>query len=81
MSRVPREISGRELIRALRRVGYETVRQEGSHVRLSTTVNGEHHLTVPDHNPIKVGTLTGILSDIAAHLELSRDQLIERLFG
>ena len=81
MSRVPREISGRVLIRALRRVGYETVRQEGSHVRLSTTVNGEHHLTVPDHNPIKVGTLTGILSDIAAHLELSRDQLIERLFG
>ena len=81
MSRVPRDISGRELIRALRRVGYETVRQEGSHVRLSTTVNGEHHLTVPDHNPIKVGTLTGILSDIAAHLELSRDQLIERLFG
>jgi predicted RNA binding protein YcfA (HicA-like mRNA interferase family) len=69
------------LAKALRRVGYETSRQTGSHIRLVTTESGQHHVTVPNHNPIKVGTLSGILADVAAHLQLSREELARRLFG
>lgn len=69
------------MAKALRRVGYETSRQSGSHIRLTTAERGQHHVTVPNHNPIKLGTLSGILGDVAAHLEISRDELVRRLFG
>jgi predicted RNA binding protein YcfA (HicA-like mRNA interferase family) len=78
--KIPRNLSGDDLVKALRRVGYETSRQTGSHIRMVTTEHGQHHVTVPNHNPIKVGTLSGILGDVAAHLEISRDDLIRRLF-
>ena len=79
--RIPRDLSGTDLVKALRRVGYESSRQAGSHIRLVTTEHGQHHVTVPNHNPLKVGTLSGILGDVAAHLEISRDELARRLFG
>lgn len=77
--RLPRDISGVSLARALRALGYEISRQTGSHIRLTTDVNGEHHLTVPAHDPIKIGTLSGILADIARHHDLRRDELLRRL--
>jgi len=67
-------------VKALRQVGYETIRQTGSHIRVMTNQRGQHHVTVPNHNPIKVGTLSGILGDVAAHFEISRDELARRLF-
>jgi predicted RNA binding protein YcfA (HicA-like mRNA interferase family) len=52
-------------------------RQAGSHVRLTVTnARGEHHVTIPRHDPLKVGTLAGILGDVAAWLEISRDDLV-----
>ena len=38
------------------------------------------HFTVPLHDPLRVGTLAGILAAVAAHHGLSRDHLIVRLF-
>jgi len=67
-------------VKALRQVGYETIRQTGSHIRVMTNQRGQHQVTVPNHNPIKVGTLSGILGDVAAHFEISRDELARRLF-
>jgi predicted RNA binding protein YcfA (HicA-like mRNA interferase family) len=60
MPRLP-QASGRDLIRLLHSLGYETIRQKGSHVRLrkATTV-GEHNLTVPDHKILAKGTLNDI---------------------
>ena len=55
----------RELAKALGRYGYEITRQTGSHVRLTTRMNGEHHLTVPSHQPIRVGTLSAVLAEVA----------------
>jgi hypothetical protein len=49
--------------------------------RLTTTERGQHHVTIPNHDPLKVGTPAGILNDVAAYLEISRDELIQRLFG
>lgn len=78
--RLPRDISGAELAQALRRLGYEVTRQTGSHMRLTTREPAEHHLTIPQHNPLRVGTLAGILADVSAHLQLSRDELLRKLF-
>lgn len=64
MSRLPRDISGKDLIKSLKVLEYKIDRQTGSHIRLSTELNGEHHLTIPNHNPIKVGTLAAIFADL-----------------
>ena len=78
--RLPRDLSGEALAQALKSLGYQVDRQTGSHPRLTTQQNGEHHLTVPNHSPIKVGTLNSILRDVANHSNLTRDELVERLF-
>ncbi len=79
--KLPRDLSGAELVKALARAGYRVTRQSGSHVRLTTDTPSQHHVTVPAHDPLKVGTLAAILSDIAAHLKISRDELVRKLFG
>jgi len=79
--RLPRDLSGNDLAQALRKLGYQVTRQTGSHIRLTTAERGEHHLTIPNHNPLRVGTLSGILADVAEHFELSREELAARLFG
>jgi len=79
--RLPRDLSGSDLAQALRKLGYRVTRQTGSHLRLTTTEHGEHHLTIPQHNPLRIGTLAGVLPDVAAHFELSRDDLVDQLFG
>ena len=66
--------------RALRILGYERVRQDGSHIRLTTTVGGTHHVTVPNHRPLKTGTLLGgVLKPIAAHHQLTVEELLGKL--
>ncbi|MBI4306496.1 MAG: type II toxin-antitoxin system HicA family toxin [Chloroflexi bacterium] len=79
--RLPRDVSGRRLARELQRLGYRITRQSGSHIRLTTSEGGQHHVTVPDHENLRVGTLAGIIGDVAEHLGLARDELVERLFG
>ena len=49
--KILRDIDAFQLIRALRVLGYESVRQDGSHIRLTTTLGGTHHLTIPNHRP------------------------------
>jgi predicted RNA binding protein YcfA (HicA-like mRNA interferase family) len=79
--KLPRDLSGNELARALGRVGYRIVRQSGSHLRLTADSAPAHHVTIPAHSPVKVGTLAAILGDVAAHLKTDRDELLRRLFG
>jgi predicted RNA binding protein YcfA (HicA-like mRNA interferase family) len=77
--KLPRDLSGSELAKALSRIGYRVTRQSGSHIRLTIDVPSQHHVTVPAHDPLKVGTLSGILNDVAAHLKIDRDELLRRL--
>jgi len=79
--KVPRDLSGTALAKALSRAGYTVTRQTGSHIRLATQFPTQHHVTIPAHDPLKVGTLSGILGDVAAHLKLTREELMQRLFG
>ena len=77
--RLPRDVSGAALQASLRRLGYEAVRQRGSHMRVTTQVNGEHHEVIPQHNPIKVKTLLSILKSVAQHHQMSVDELLSEL--
>ena len=79
--KLPRDVSGVALARALETVGYRVTRQTGSHMRLTTSERGEHHVTIPAHDALRIGTLAGILGDVASHLNVTRDELAKRLFG
>ena len=78
--KVPRDLSGVALAKALAKLGYQVTRQSGSHIRLTTQSPTQHHVTIPAHDPLKVGTLSGILGDVADHLKITRDELMRRLF-
>jgi predicted RNA binding protein YcfA (HicA-like mRNA interferase family) len=79
---MPRDISGERLIRLLARYGYAPSRQTGSHVILTSTLMGpDGHVSVPLHNPIRVGTLAAILGIVARYLERPRDEVRRELFS
>ena len=78
--RLPRDVGGEELAMRLGQYGYEVTRQAGSHMRLTTVQGGEHHVTVPRHKPLRVGTLSSILHDVADHLGIEHDDLVQSLF-
>ncbi len=71
--KLPRDLLGESLANALEKLGYVVACQTGSHVRLTTQQNGEHHITIPNHSPIKIGTISAILRDV------TRDALINQL--
>ena len=79
--KIPRDLSGPDLAKTLRIFGYEVTRQSGSHLRLTTQDHGEHHLTIPNHSALRIGTLSAILSEVANHLELTREELSKKLFS
>lgn len=81
MTRLPRDLSGESLAKALAKFGYSMSRQTGSHMRLTTLQRDEHHITVPRHDPLRVGTVAAVLSEVADHFEMSRDDLVDLLFG
>jgi predicted RNA binding protein YcfA (HicA-like mRNA interferase family) len=79
--KLPRDVSGDDLAKALAQLGYRLTHQTGSHLRLTTVEHGEHHVTIPRHGTLRVGTLAAILSDVAGHFDLTREELVEGLFG
>ncbi len=79
--KIPRGLTGRELVRLLLPFGYVITRQAGSHIRLTTEQNGTHHITIPDHNPLRIGTLSSILNEVALHFNMSKNELVKQIFG
>jgi predicted RNA binding protein YcfA (HicA-like mRNA interferase family) len=79
--KLPRDLKGEELCLLLAKYGYHSTRQTGSHIRLTSTGRGaEHHITIPNHSPLKVGTLSNVLGDVAKYLEMEKKTLIENIF-
>ena len=73
--KTPRNLSAQELIKILGKYGYEISRQKGSHIRLvKHSEKGTHHVTVPNHNPIKLGTLSSIIADVADNLGINKEE-------
>lgn len=77
--KLPRGVSGDRLIRALERLGYGVIRQKGSHVRLRQEGPPQHMVTVPLHSPLKLGTLHGVLSEVAQMRSIAIESLVELL--
>jgi predicted RNA binding protein YcfA (HicA-like mRNA interferase family) len=77
--RLPRDLSGDDLAKALKVLGYRVTHQTGSHMPLTTAEHSEHHITIPKSDPLRVGTLSGILTIIADHFEMSREELARKL--
>jgi predicted RNA binding protein YcfA (HicA-like mRNA interferase family) len=75
----PRGVPAEGLSRAMERIGYQVIRQKGSHVRLRHDGPPVHLITVPLHNPLKSGTLHGILADVAAMRCIDVESLTESL--
>lgn len=73
-------VSGDNVIALLASLGYEVVRQRGSHVRLRrVALPGEHNITVPLHRVLAKGTLNDIVSRVALWNGISKEDLIKRL--
>ncbi len=78
--KLSRDESGASLIKKLSKLGYVVTRQKGSHVRLSRiAIDKEHNITIPNHDPIKIGLLSKIISDVAQHLEIEKEDLLKML--
>lgn len=76
-----RDLSGADLARLLRRYGYSVSRQTGSHLRLTSRIMGfEHHVTIPVHRELRLGTLRSIVSEVANYLRKDRENLADELF-
>jgi predicted RNA binding protein YcfA (HicA-like mRNA interferase family) len=76
--KIPRNLSSTQLIQLLAHWGYENTRQTGSHIRLTTQENGQHHVTIPAHDPLKIGTLNSILRSVAEHFR--KEEFLEKMF-
>jgi len=78
--KLPGDVKGEELAELIKRYGYRITRQTGSHMRLTTMLKGEHHITISRHGPLRVRTLSSILRDVAEHLGKTKEQIIKELF-
>jgi len=70
--KIPRDLSGRDVVKALRRLGFDFSRQTGSHAILR---KGPRTVVVPQHKPIKPGTLKGVIEQAGITLEELRENL------
>jgi predicted RNA binding protein YcfA (HicA-like mRNA interferase family) len=79
--KIPRDISGKDFVIRLKKYGYDVSRQSSSHIRLTTTLSGTHHITIPNHSSLRKGTISAILNDVANHLHIDKNDLIINLFS
>jgi predicted RNA binding protein YcfA (HicA-like mRNA interferase family) len=78
--KIPRDVSGKSLIKVLSKYGYDVIRQTGSHVRMTITINDEvKNITIPNHDSIKLGILMSILNEVSSQLNISREDIINKL--
>jgi predicted RNA binding protein YcfA (HicA-like mRNA interferase family) len=78
--KIPRDLSGAQLVKVLcRDWDYRVIHQEGSHIILQIDAPSHQRLSVPNHNPLRVGTLNGIVRAVSAHKGVQRQQLLDTL--
>ncbi len=78
--KLPRDLSAGHLIKSLSIYGYEIVSQKDSHIKVTTQRSGEQHLAIPNHDPLKIGTLNSIIRQVAEHPGKSKEDVISELF-
>lgn len=78
--KLPPDLSGAELIKLLsKHYGYARANQEGSHVILETKTPRSHRIAIPNHSPLRVGTLAAILRAVATAQGVRREDILRNL--
>ena len=78
--KIPRDVSGAHLASTpCRRWQYAKVHQAGSHIILETSEPTHQRIAIPDHHPLRLGTLSSILRTVAQHKGVPRDAIIASL--
>ncbi|MSV34811.1 MAG: type II toxin-antitoxin system HicA family toxin [Bryobacterales bacterium] len=77
--KLPRSLSGADLVAALKRLGYQQTRQAGSHVRMTLSFPRQAHLTVPLARAIPTGTLAALIKDAATHLDTTVEDVLSKI--
>lgn len=76
--KLPRDASGQDLAKVLWR-DYRVVHQSGSHIILQTDLPTSQRLSVPNHNPLRIGTLNAIIRETTRHKGVDRSQILQCL--
>jgi predicted RNA binding protein YcfA (HicA-like mRNA interferase family) len=78
--KLPRDLSGADLVEALcKHYGYRRLHQEGSHIILETNTPSQHRISIPNHNPLRVGTLDAILRAVSRAKRVEKEEILQRL--
>lgn len=78
--KLPRDVSGRDLVKALcRDWGYRQVHQAGSHIILQTDTPQSHRISIPDHSPLRIGTFNAILRAVAQVKQATKEDVLRSL--
>jgi predicted RNA binding protein YcfA (HicA-like mRNA interferase family) len=87
--KLPRNLNGSSLADVLcRQWDYRLVHYQGSHIILDyqgshiilDTQTPEHQrISIPNHNPLRIGTLNSILKTISAHKKVSKQDILDSL--
>lgn len=80
MSKRPRDLSASELARRLKAFGYQVTRQTGSHMRLTTELQGQHHITIPAKRSLTIGKINAVVWELVRHFGLPRGEVARALF-
>lgn len=74
------QVSGQTVVKFLEKLGYQIIRQKGSHIRLrKVTSIGEHNITIPNHKAIAKGTLNDILTRVSLWNGINKNELMRML--
>ncbi len=74
--KLPRDLSGREVVDALvRKLDYRVVHERGSHIVLETDSPSRQRIVVPDHKRLRLGTLSAVVRAVASHKRMGKDQV------
>ena len=75
--KLPRDLSGDALVKhLLKRWDYVKIHQVGSHIILQTQLPTPHRIAIPEHTPLRIGTLNAILSSVAAHKNVPKEAIL-----
>jgi predicted RNA binding protein YcfA (HicA-like mRNA interferase family) len=78
--KLPRDLGAAELIKILcKDYGYRRVNQEGSHVVLEANTPRQHRISIPNHSPLRIGTLNAILRAVSSVQGVEKKDILRRL--
>jgi predicted RNA binding protein YcfA (HicA-like mRNA interferase family) len=78
--KLPRDLGAAELINILcKHYGYRRVNQEGSHVILEANTPRQHRISIPDHSPLRIGTLNAVLRAVSNVQGVEKEDILRRL--